>query len=233
MISASDQNRLNFRHRKAHLDLEIVPVTDAAFGFRYSIVAAWTQLNGFLPVPLSVCFQSVSTNSFASDPHGPNDSNPRWMKWKRPCKKWYLFCFFFYASHAADPGVGAVELMWEAAKVSTHVASQTKQRPSRQGTNVNLLERLWSSPETPVGSSIEGTPADTRARPRMGAPKRMAHDMFSGSSSSKVPKDGAGSVFSQTPNSFAETALLSMLLSGISIKSVWAFCTTGRSHIVW
>jgi len=75
-------------------------------------------------------------------PHAPGVSMPTGAKSTSHVISWYLWHFLIFAFAAAEPASSLHAVTWHVAKVSGHVASQTKHRPRCLGIWVTPSGRL-------------------------------------------------------------------------------------------
>ena len=72
-------------------------------------------------------------------------------------RPWHFSLPRVYAAAATIPGFWVAKALYDSAKVSTHVVSQTINRPDVQGTSVTPSGLLPSDLKRPIGSNLEGT----------------------------------------------------------------------------
>ena len=106
----------------------------------------------------------VLENWIVDLPMAPNVSTATGWKMKRRPNSAYFAIFLTSAASATDPAASAERIRFEDANVLTHVASQMRQRPRKQGYIVIPSGRFPSPRSRPDGSSMDGIPAAERPR---------------------------------------------------------------------
>ena len=102
--------------------------------------------------------------SRVSVPMAPAVSNTPATKWCVCAKSWYLVFFFSSANTTTALASLVACATCDAAKVSVHVASQTRVRPVFQGMIVTTSGLLPSDLQSPEGSNTEGICAAAKER---------------------------------------------------------------------
>ena len=111
-----------------------------------------------LPYPLPSSWRKLR----ASGPRTPEVSTATGMKWCVVDNSEYLAFFIPSACFATAPASLPARSMWDGAKVSGQVASQTKMRPLFQGRIVTPSDLFPSDLQIPTGSRWANILADPK-----------------------------------------------------------------------